>query len=148
MVTLRNDPYGNFNFLVDLGTGDTDGPAAGFTQVDGLGLEVTYAEYRNGNEKGNRVRKIPGLYRVPNVILRRGVIGSTDLFEWLQRVSEGTAEPRTVRIHLLDQSREVVGSWSLQRSQPARWSGPSLDARGSDVAIEELVLVCEGIDYE
>ncbi len=30
MAVLRNDPYGQFNFLVDLGTGETEGPEAGF----------------------------------------------------------------------------------------------------------------------
>ena len=33
MATLRDRPYTQFNFLVDLGDGNTDGPSAGFQEV-------------------------------------------------------------------------------------------------------------------
>ena len=46
MATLRERPYPPFNFLVDLGDGNTDGPQAGFAEVSGIGTEVTVAEYR------------------------------------------------------------------------------------------------------
>ena len=58
MAVMRERPYNQFNFLVDLGTGTTDGPDAGFQEVSRIGMEVTVAEYRNGNEKENGVRKI------------------------------------------------------------------------------------------
>src|SRR2546430_16820503 len=76
MATLRDRPYVQFNFLVDLGTGNTDGPEAGFQECSGIGMEVTVAEYRNGNEKENSVRKITGLNKSTDVTLKRGVIGS------------------------------------------------------------------------
>src|SRR5689334_12774316 len=57
MAILRDRPYSQFNFLVDLGTGVTDTPAAGFQEVSGIGMEVTVAEYRNGNSKENSVMK-------------------------------------------------------------------------------------------
>ena len=46
MATLRERPYGRFNFLVDLGTGNTDGPQAGFAEVSSISTEVAVAEYR------------------------------------------------------------------------------------------------------
>ncbi len=49
MAVLRERPYVQFNFLVDLGTGNSDGFDAGFQEVSGIGMEVTVAEYRNGN---------------------------------------------------------------------------------------------------
>lgn len=149
MAIQRDNPYGAFNFLVDLGTGETATVVAGFAEVTGLGLDVVYAEYRNGNERANTVRKIPGLYRVSNVVLRRGVIGSTDLFDWLKGVADGTPAPRDVTITLMDETRQPVASWRLYRAQPKRWLGPTLNAKGGDeVAIEELELVCEGIDSD
>ena len=75
MAEFRERPYSQFNFLVDLGTGDRDSPQAGFQEVTGLGMEITVAEYRNGNEKDNAPRKITGTYKVPDVTLKRGVIG-------------------------------------------------------------------------
>ena len=53
----RDTPYGAFNFVVNFDGGDTFG---GFSDVSGIGTEITVAEYRNGNEKENHVRKVPG----------------------------------------------------------------------------------------
>ena len=72
MAVLRDRPYVQFNFLVDLGDGNTEGPEAGFQEISGIGMEVTLAEYRNGNERENAVRKISGLTRAYNVTLNRG----------------------------------------------------------------------------
>jgi hypothetical protein len=49
MAILRERPYGQFNFLVDLGDGTTEGPQAGFQEVSGIGMEAVVIEYRNGN---------------------------------------------------------------------------------------------------
>ena len=81
MAVVRDRPYVQFNFLVDLGTGNTDGPDAGFQELSGIGMEVTIAEYRNGNEKENSVRKITGLNKSTDVTMKRGVIGSLNLYQ-------------------------------------------------------------------
>ena len=70
MAVLRDRPYAQFNFLVDLGTGDTDGPRAGFQECSQIGMSVDVIEYRNGNEKANEVRKLTGLARYPDVTLQ------------------------------------------------------------------------------
>ena len=99
MAVQRDRPYPGFNFLVDLGTGETDGPAAGFRECSPIGLELGVVEYRNGNEKENNVRKLTGLARVPDVTLRRGIIGSLDLWAWINQVRNGDAAAlRTVTI--------------------------------------------------
>src|SRR5215813_10017893 len=89
MAVFRDRPYVQFNFLVDLGDGVTDGPQAGFQEISGIGMEVTVAEYRNGNEKENSVRKITGLNKSTDVTLKRGVIGSLNLYEWLNDIRNG-----------------------------------------------------------
>jgi len=77
MAIPRDRPYVQFNFLVDLGGGGgTNGPDAGFQEVSNIGMEVTVAEYRNGNSPENSVRKITGLNKATDVTLKRGVIGS------------------------------------------------------------------------
>ncbi|KAA3656314.1 MAG: phage tail protein, partial [Calditrichaeota bacterium] len=75
MAERRERPYSQFNYLVNLGTGNTDSAEAGFQEVSGLGIEITMAEYRAGNEKLNAPRKINGMFKVPDVTLKRGVIG-------------------------------------------------------------------------
>lgn len=153
MATFRDNPYGPFNFLVQLGGKQGDGSEGaiigGFSDVSGLGVDVSYSEYRNGNEKFNTVRKVPNTHKLDDVTLKRGLVGSTDLFEWLKGVRDGTADPRTVTITLLDEARNDVARFHLRRAQPKKWVGPTLAAKGGgEVAMEELHLVHEGIDYE
>ena len=144
MAIVRDNPYGEFNFLVDLGSGDTDGPEAGFQEVSGIGQEVTLVEYRNGNDKENAVRKLPGLHKVPDVTLKRGVIGSLALYQWL---TDGSA--RTVRVHLQSEDRSaIVMSWRLVRARPVKHVSGPLNAKGTDVAMEELTLACERLEIE
>src|SRR5919107_1063417 len=100
MAVLRDRPYVQFNFLVDIGEG-TDGPEAGFQEITGIGMEVTVAEYRAGNEKENSVRKITGLNKATDVTLKRGVIGSLDLYTWLDQIRNGSPDAlRNVVIQL------------------------------------------------
>jgi phage tail-like protein len=145
-MTLRDNPYGAYNFTVDLGDG-VDGVRAGFSDVTGLSAEITYAEYRNGSDRANHVRKIPTLATTGDVVLRRGVIGDPRLFDWLDAVRDGSPQPRTVTISLLNEAREVVMAWRLTNAQPTKWVGPTLAAKGKGVlAMEELHLTAESID--
>jgi phage tail-like protein len=149
-MAIRNNPYGAFNYLVKLGDdGRPDDIVGGFSDVSGLGNEVKYSEYRNGNEPLNHVRKIANTNSTDDVTLKRGLIGDTSLFEWLTATRRGAFEPRTVLITLLDEARQPVCSWKLISAQPKKWVGPTLGAKGGgEVAMEELHLVAEQIDFQ
>ena len=152
MPVQRDNPYGAFNFLVSLGgdqgTGDEGQIVGGFSDVSGLGFEVQYAEYRNGNEKVNTVRKVQNTFKVEDVVLKRGLVGSPDLFAWLKSVREGGIDARVVTITLLDEARNAVSTWKLQKAQPKKYTGPTLASKGgTEVAMEELTLCHEGIEY-
>ena len=148
-MVVRDDPYGRFNFMVKLGdVGGEDQVGGGFAEVSGLESEIVYAEYRNGNDKVNHVRKIPTLHKTGDVTLKRGLIGDLRLFEWLKATRDGTIDRRTVTITLLDETRSPVCQWRLLGAQPRKWTAPALSARGKDVAIEELVLVGEQLEFE
>jgi phage tail-like protein len=153
MPTFREQPYGAFNYVVSLGgaqgTGDLGEIIGGFSDVAGLGFEVSYSEYRNGNEKFNTVRKVPNTNKVDDVTLKRGLVGSDDLFAWIKTVRDGTPDPRQVTITLYDEARKAVATWALRNAQPKKWTGPTLAAKGGgEVAMEELSFVCEGIEYK
>src|ERR671935_2134409 len=127
MAVLRDRPYVQFNFLVDLGDGTTSGPEAGFQECSNIGMEVTVAEYRNGNEKENSVRKITGLNKVSDVTLKRGLIGSLTLYQWLNDIRNGNQNAlRTVRISLMSEDHaSVVMTWVLLRARIVKHvSGP------------------------
>src|SRR6266536_3559779 len=109
MAVLRDRPYGAFNFLVNLGDGTTDGPEAGFQECSGISTSVDLTEYRNGNEKENSARKLTGLSKVGDVTLKRGIIGSLNLYEWLDQVRNGdTGAFRDVTIQLQNEDHSAV----------------------------------------
>jgi phage tail-like protein len=150
MAVLRDFPYGQFNFLVDLGTGSTDGPEAGFQECSEIGMAVDVIEYRNGNWKANEVRKLTGLARYPDVTLRRGLIGSLDLYKWLNQIRNGDAGAvRTVLIQLQSEDHtQIVMTWKLIRARIVKHVSGPLNARGTDVAMEELTLAYERLEQE
>jgi len=150
MAVLRDRPYCQFNFLVDLGDGNTAGPRAGFQEVSAISSEVTVSEYRNGNSKENSTIKITGLNKATDVTLKRGVIGSLDLYAWLDDIRNGTqAAFRTVTIQLQNEDHtQVVQTWKLLRARIVKFTSGPFNAKGSDVAIEEIVLAYERLELE
>jgi phage tail-like protein len=148
MAVQRDRPYAQFNFLVDLGTGNTDGPHAGFQECSEIGMSVDVVEYRNGNEKENGVRKLTGLARYPDVALKRGIIGSLDLYQWLNDIRNGNqAALRTVVVQLMNEDHSaVVQEWKLIRARVVRHVSGPFNAKDSNVAMEEITLAYERLE--
>jgi phage tail-like protein len=150
VAVLRENPYGQFNFLVDLGSGETDGPEAGLQECSEIGMTIDVIEYRNGNDRVNNVRKLPGLAHAGDVTLKRGIIGSLALYKWIDEIRNGDpGSRRNVRIHLQSEDyTQTVLTWNLLGAFPSKHSGGPLNARGTDVAIEELTLTYERLELE
>jgi len=150
MAVLRDRPYSNYNFLVDIGTGETGGPSAGFCEVILPASTIDVIEYRSGNEKESGVRKIPGRARYGNVILKRGVIGGLDLYEWWNDTRNGDINSLlTVRVSLQNEDRtEIVLTWVFLRAWPTRYEFSSLEGKGKETLIEVLELAFERMQME
>jgi phage tail-like protein len=150
MATTRDRPYVQFNFLVDLGTGNTDGPEAGFQEVSGIGMEVTVSEYRTGNARENSVQKIMGMNKSTDVTFKRGVIGSLALYQWLNDIRNGNQNAlRTVVVQLQNEDHTTIAAtWKLLRARPIKYTAGPFNAKGTDVAMEELVLAYERLEIE
>jgi phage tail-like protein len=150
MAVMRDRPYTQFNFLVDIGDGVTEGPNAGFQEVSAISTEVAVSEYRTGNSKENSVRKITGLNKATDVTLKRGVIGSLSLYQWLDDIRNGNQNAqRTVTIQLQNEDHsEVVQTWKLLRARIIKHTSGPFNARASEVAIEEIVLAYERLELE
>ena len=150
MAVQRDRPYLQFNFLVDLGTGNTDGPEAGFQECGPISMSVDVIEYRNGNDKENSVRKITGLNKATNVTLKRGIIGSLNLYQWLDQIRNGDQMAyRTVRIQLQSEDHaQVVQTWKLLRARITKHISGPFNAKGTDVAMEELTVAYERMEME
>src|SRR5260370_18771480 len=150
MAVLRERPYVQFNFLVDIGTGNTEGPEAGFQECSNICMEVTVAEYRNGNERENSVRKITGLNKATDVTMNRGVIGSLNLYQWLNDIRNGDQNAlRTVTIHLQNEDHTAfVQTWKLLRARIIKHVSCPMHAKGTDVAMQERTLSYEHLEME
>ncbi|MCE9670510.1 phage tail protein [Myxococcus stipitatus] len=143
-MSTRPTPYGAFNFEISFG-GDSFG---GFSDVSGLNTEFTMAEYREGTDPKNHVRKVPGIYKTGDVTLKRGLIASRVIWEWIEavRATGVTGRKEFVLITLMDETRTPVQSWKLFNVTPMKYTGPTLAAKGGgDVAMEELVLSAEDV---
>lgn len=150
-ATERERPYSQFNFLVTIqDIGGPDGFKAGFQEVTGLGMEINVAEYRPGNAADNTPMKITGTYKVPDITLKRGVVGALDLYGWLDSVRNGKQDAlKLVTIELKSEDHESTGMiWTLTNARPIKYTGPSLNGKGTDLAIEELVLASERLEIQ
>jgi len=119
----------------------------GFQEVAGLTTELVVSEYRNGNEKENHVRKVPGLHKVGDVTCKRGIVNSDDLWQWIKDArTNGVDAQKDVVITLLDEAQQPVQAWKLRGVVPLKYTGPSLNAKGGDIAMEELVLSAQAFE--
>ena len=144
MAILKNHPYAGFNFTVAV-----DGaPPAAFSSVTLPTVEIDVVDYRDGNERTNQPRQVVGLTKYTNLVLKRGVVNSLDLWKWFDGVRQGTLDRRDVAVVLLNEERAPVMFWRLRRCLPIKYLGPTLNAGSSDVAIEEMELAVEGLDIE
>ena len=167
MPIERKNPYSAFNFAVI-----ADGPLSGigvttnkvlggFMEVTGLDGENSPIEYREGTDQsstkaGAFMRKMPGLERYPNVVVKRGITGDLTLWKWRQLVRdkahtiaaskvplEQIAIP--LRIELRDENHTPVLFWKLENAWLYKLSGPSLNAKGNEFAVETAEFCCERI---
>ena len=147
MATTRTVPYPAFNFTVSFPGSQEFG---GFSDVSGIMTELTVAEYRDGNDPENHVQKIQGLNKTGDVTLKRGVIDSSLIWSWIREArTEARSAQRTVVLALLNEKRETVQKWILRSALPLKWTGPTLAGKGGgEVAMEELVLSCEALDFD
>jgi phage tail-like protein len=143
-MAKRRDPYGNYNFMVEL-----DGlTRAGFKECAGLESSVDSFDYREGTDPGNIARKLPGQRKASNITLKRGLTDDRALWDWHNKAASGNLERHTISIILRDETGEEKMRWNIKNAWPTKWSGPNLDAGGSEAAIESLELVHEGIEVQ
>ena len=134
------DPYRGFNFLVEI-----DGiTQAGFQEVTGLDAATPSVDYREGTDP-NDVRKLSGLNTYSAISLKRGITDSDELWKWRQTVIDGKTERRNGSIVLLDEAGAEKIRWNFTNAWPSKWTGPSLNATSTGVAVEVLELTHEEV---
>jgi phage tail-like protein len=137
----RVDPFRSFNFLVEL-----EGIAqASFVECSGLSSTTEVIENREGGDN-RTVRKLPGKTSFADITLKWGLTGSRELWDWRQQIADGVVVRKNGSIVVFDLANSTeVARWNFLRAWPTKWEGPSFNAKGSDIAIDTLVLAHEGL---
>ena len=138
----RVDPYRNFRFLVEI-----DGiTQAGFSEATIPDSTQDPIEYREGNETPT-VRKVPGLIKYGNVTLKWGITDSLDLYNWRKLVEDGKMKDarKNMAIILMDEEGSPKSRWEFNEAWPSKYDAPDLNSKGTDIAIETLEIVHEGM---
>lgn len=143
----RDDPYPGYCFEILIDGISDDGMAVkgSFAEASGLEVEIQPIEYRNGAED-TTVRKIAGLKKFPNIVLKRGLIGDDGLWNWIKEGMDGKVHRTEGHVVLLDENRQEVMRWNFTRGWPCKWTGPGLNAKNNEIAMETLEICHEGLN--
>ena len=134
----RVDPYKNYRFLLEI-----DGIVqANFSECSGLGSDVEVVEYREGGDPVS-VRKLIGKVSYPDITLKWGITDSMELYEWHMSAVSGDLKRKNGSVILLDDLGEEKIRWNFFQAWASKYEAPSLDAKGSDVAVTSLTIVVE-----
>lgn len=145
-------PYPAFNFyiaLIDarsavssLTSGVSGFALGGFAECSGLDASLELHEYKEGGVN-DRVHKFPTRSTFANVNLKRGVGFGEDLWLWYEEFLNGKGTRRNGLIVLANELRLPIKIWSFENGIPIKWSGPSLNASSSALAIESIEIAHE-----
>ena len=143
MAVMRDRPYGNSNFPVDFGAGDNRSSTAGFSEVIFPPFAVDPSEskqHQNANASDAAVDN--------RLILKRGLIGSLDLYAWWNKARRGKApQRRTVKIELLSEDHStVVLTWRFRNVRPVSLSYSPLRATDGGIVIETVELMFDNME--
>ena len=148
-AVYRDDPYGGYNFEVVIPGISDDGTTVkgAFAEVSGIEADITPIEYRGGNED-IIARKIPGLKKFNNLTFKRGIIGDLAFWNWILAAMNGQVQRTEGSIVLLDEQRKEVMRWNFKRGWSCKWTGPGLNAKYNEIAMETLEICHEGIEID
>jgi phage tail-like protein len=151
MARRDKDPFGNFRFVIELGSIQV----AGFAECTGLQMETKVFEYNEGG-RNETTLKFPETTNHGNITLKRGLTQSNELINWQFDVAQGifskNSRPQNPQsknpdsaIILQDEKGNYVKRWNLIRAFPVKWIGPDFKGNSSELAIETIELAHEGI---
>lgn len=146
MPVRRDDPYTGYNFEVSItGVAPNGKEVKGsFSEVSGLEVALDPVEYRTGSEE-NTVRKIQGLKKFTNITLKRGMTGDIEFWQWVVDGMNGLVRRTEGSVTMLDEDKNPVLTWKFRRGWPCKWTGPGLNAKNNEIAMETVEICHEGL---
>jgi phage tail-like protein len=138
----RKDPLTTFLFglkIADLGLDYNEGTAF-FRSLGGLKFDTDVVDYQEGGVTAF-TRKVIGVTKWANLVLRQGFTGDDKLWKWRYN-------PRRVdgTIYQLGPEMKPVCRWEFKRGYPVKWDGPDYSADKNELAIESIEIAHEGLE--
>jgi phage tail-like protein len=149
----------------------------GFSEVSGLEASMEHKVIKEGGRNYGSAMRV-GQTSFGTVVLKRGIVSSRHLWRWWSLVSgaDGASDPMPTAAHRTDvligliqrlappppsasgpspaaagdneSAHQAKVAWKLKNALPVKFKVGDLNARGTDVAVEELHLVHEGLWLE
>ena len=109
-----------------------------FTDVSGLGLELTTTEVAEGGQ--NRfLQKYPGRSKYQDLVLKRGMFPDSNIVVWIKKcVEDFDIEPKNIVIYLLNEKHQPLVTWNVVNAYPTKWSISDLSATNNKVVVESI----------
>jgi phage tail-like protein len=134
-------PLPKFYFSVNI-----DGTDYPFQEVSGLETETQLIEYRHSNSKQFSTIKMPGIAKVGNITLKKGIfVKDNNFFKWYSAIKMNTIKRITVIVKLLDETGKPTMTWTLQNAWPTKIQGTDMKSDGNEVAVETIEFAHEGL---
>jgi phage tail-like protein len=134
-------PMPKFLFSVDFGD---DQKNISFQEVSGLDTETQVIEYRHGNSPQFSTIKMPGIAKVGNVTMKKGIfVNDGNFLKWYGQIRMNTIERVTITIRLLDEAGKATMTWTLANAWPVKIQATDLKSDGNEVAVEAIEVAYE-----
>ncbi|WP_437983205.1 phage tail protein [Sorangium sp. So ce117] len=140
-------PLPAFRYSVVLGSTSLGGlvsAVGGFSECSGIELQTDVYEYAEGGVN-DYVHRLPTRTKPSDIVLKRGLILTSDLWDWIEAVSEGRYKRKDGIIIVKSATGLPTQAWAFTRGLPIKWSGPALAASRSEIATESLTIAHEGL---
>ncbi|MCB1937299.1 MAG: phage tail protein [Nitrosomonas sp.] len=123
-----------------------DSQVMSFQEVNGLDIQSEEIKYRHGDSPEFSVIKMPGMKKVGNITMKKGVFkGDNKFWDWFKQIKMNTIKRLPVTISLLDEGGNATMVWTLTNAWPTKITGTDLKSEGNEVAIESIEIVHEGL---
>ena len=149
----RLDPLPAYNFIVTLldtssilttAISAIGSVVGGFSECSGLASTLEVESYKEGGNNQTTLN-FPSRNTFQPLQLKRGVGLSEDLWLWHYDFTLGKGKRRDGLIILQNDLHMPIKVWQFHRGLPTKYSGPTLDAGQSQIAIEQLEITHEGL---
>lgn len=115
-----------------------------FAACDGLEARVDVVDFSDGDNL--TARKRPGRTRFANIVLRRGMVNNTELWNWFKAVTEGQIQRKAGSVIVCGDDGNELFRYNFFEGWPCRWKSLELDADKPGTLVEEIEIAVEKIE--